>query len=178
MTKVALALAGMTAGLALGTPATAQAAGISVSCSASGKTLFSPGVQLFPIPQQVTYRGAEEECTDTSAVGIREAKITANFQNVILSCLAGGIGTGTGSGSITWTLNNGAKATSWVELRIDRTVLNVASVSGHVRQGVFAGQSFSGDFSTDLLGGAGKCTLGAPFGGVKEAAFTGNFSIG
>jgi hypothetical protein len=51
-------------------------------------------------------------------------------------------------------------------------------VNGNVTHGRFEGQEFSGKFSTELFGGAGKCTAGAPLGGVKDAAFTGQFSIG
>ncbi|MFD7281644.1 hypothetical protein ACFV80_32575 [Streptomyces sp. NPDC059862] len=47
-----------------------------------------------------------------------------------------------------------------------------------MRSGRFAGQGFSGELTTALFGGAGKCTIEAPMGGVKEAAFTGQFSIG
>ncbi|MFB8182158.1 hypothetical protein ACFC8N_40380 [Streptomyces sp. NPDC055966] len=65
---------------------------------------------------------------------------------------------------------------SVVNLTIDRTVLNDATVSGYVTEGLFKGHGFSGTFSTSLFGGAGKCTIGAPFGGVKEAAFTGEYS--
>lgn len=174
-----LAAAGTTVGLTLTAPAVAQAqANVSVSCDASGQTLFSPGVQLIPLPQQITYRGREEQCNDTSGYGVSAAKITANFQNVIASCLAGGMRTGNGSGTIEWTLGNGLKVRSQVQLTIDRTVLHTASASGYISQGPFAGQGFSAEITTDLVSGAAKCTLGALLGGIKEAPFTGHFSVG
>ncbi|NRQ38770.1 hypothetical protein HII36_44150 [Nonomuraea sp. NN258] len=51
-------------------------------------------------------------------------------------------------------------------------------MSGTVQSGQFQGQSFTGQFQTDLLSGAAKCTGGALFGGVKSARFTGHYSIG
>lgn len=178
----ALAVAGLSAGLVLGGAAGSQAQApaqpnVPVSCSASGTTYFSPGVQVLPMPQHISYQGQEGQCADSSGLGIREAKITANFENVIVSCVAGGMRTGNGSGTIEWTLDDGTKLTSQVDLSIDRTALNTASVSGHVTQGRFQGQGFSGEFTTDLFGGAGKCTIGAPMGGVKDAAFNGRYSI-
>ncbi|NDZ81583.1 hypothetical protein G3I19_24235 [Streptomyces sp. SID10853] len=176
--SLALSVAAMAVGLAVGSPAAAQAApNVSISCSAAGETHFSPGVQLFPLSQHVTYQGENSRCADNSGLGVREARISAGFQGVIVSCVAGGFGTGSGSGTIEWILDDGTRLTSQVELRIDRTVLNTATVSGYVRQGRFEGQSFSGEFTTELFGGAGKCTVGAPFGGVRNAAFTGQFSI-
>ncbi|WP_329166378.1 hypothetical protein OG709_14255 [Streptomyces sp. NBC_01267] len=178
-TSLTLTAAGMAVGVSLSAPATAQAdPHISVSCTAAGETHFSPGVQLFPLPQQIAYEGKNSGCVDNSGVGIREAKISAGFRDVIISCVAGGFGTGSGSGIIEWTLDDGTKLSSQVDLRIDHTILNTSSVSGHVRQGPFQEQSFSGEFTTALFGGAGKCTAGAPFGGVRNAAFTGQFSVG
>lgn len=173
-----LATAGLAAGLSLSSPAAAQAQpNVSVSCSAAGVTEFRPGVQLWPRPQQITYKGHEDSCSDNSGFGIREAKLTASLQNVILSCLAGGMGTGTGTANIEWTLDDGTKTTSKVDVKLDRTLLNHGSVSGHVRSGRFAGQGFSGEFSTSLWGGAGACTVGIPQGGLTETSFTGQFSI-
>ncbi|WP_214415113.1 hypothetical protein [Sphaerisporangium fuscum] len=173
-----LAAAVALGGLAVpATATTAHAAATSVSCDASGTTNFTPGVQLFPQSHQVSYRGDDRTCNDNSGMGIQSARITADFTGVELSCLASNFGAGAGSGTIEWTIN-GAKLKSRVDLTIDSSVLNKATVSGVVRSGPFEGQRFSGEFETNLLGGAGKCTFGAPFGGVKNAAFTGHYSIG
>ncbi|MBX7554204.1 hypothetical protein ABZX95_40335 [Streptomyces sp. NPDC004232] len=149
---------------------------MSVSCSASGETHFSPGVQLWPRQQHVSYQGQDGQCNDNTEASIASARITADFDGVTLSCLSGG-GTGSGTGTIEWSTTDGYRLRSVVNLTIDRTVLNDATVSGYVTEGLFKGHGFSGTFSTSLFGGAGKCTIGAPFGGVKEAAFTGEYSI-
>ncbi|GAA3794178.1 hypothetical protein ACFS5L_37550 [Streptomyces phyllanthi] len=176
--SLALAAVGMAAGLALGSPVTAQAQpNISVSCSAAGLTEFHPGVQLWPRPQQITYKGQPDSCTDNSGFGIREARLTASLQNVWLSCLAGGMGTGTGTATIEWAFDDGTRTSSTVDVSLDHSILNHGSVSGHVRSGLFAGQGFSGEFSTSLWGGAGACTIGIPAGGLTETSFTGQFSV-
>ncbi|BBB01444.1 hypothetical protein RVR_8864 [Actinacidiphila reveromycinica] len=51
------------------------------------------------------------------------------------------------------------------------------AISGTVTDGPFAGHAFASTFTTDLFGGAGKCTIRAPFGGVTEANFDGQFTI-
>ncbi|MER6239698.1 hypothetical protein ABT185_27125 [Streptomyces clavifer] len=166
--------------ITMGTPTAAQAAApnVLVACTAAGQTNFAPGVQVFPLAQRVTYQGQDSSCEDNSGVGVASATISAGFHGVIISCLGGGFGTGIGSGTIEWTLRNGEKISSQINLEIDNTVLNTASVSGHVLQGAFQGEAFGGTFTTELFNGASKCTAGAPFGGVKNAAFTGQFSIG
>jgi hypothetical protein len=175
----ALAVAAAAVAITVGSPTAAQAApDILVSCTAAGTTSFAPGVQLLPLPQRVTYQGEDSSCEDNSGLGVAGASISAGFHGVIISCIGGGFGTGSGSGTIEWTLDNGDKASSRVDLEIDHTVLNTASVSGHVLDGPFQGETFGGTFTTQLFDGAGKCTAGAPFGGIKNAAFTGQFSIG
>ncbi|MFD7019869.1 hypothetical protein [Streptomyces sp. NPDC059928] len=174
---VAVAGAALSAGAALALPASASAApNVTVSCSAAGQTHFSPGVQLWPRPQHVSYQGQEGPCNDNSDIGIRSARITADFDGVTLSCLSGG-GTGSGTGTIEWTTLDGYRLRSVVNLTIDETVLNDATVTGYVTDGPLKGHGFSGTFNTNLFSGAGKCTIGAPFGGVKEADFTGEYSI-
>lgn len=177
--RAALAAAAAAVAITAGTPTAAQAApNVLVACTAAGQTDFAPGVQFFPLAQRVTYQGNESSCEDNSGLGIASATISAGFQGVVISCLGGGFGTGSGSGTIEWALDNGETLSSQIDLEIDHTVLNTATVSGHVLRGAFQGETFGGTFSTDLFGGAGKCTAGAPFGGVKNAAFTGQFNIG
>ncbi|MBB5138952.1 hypothetical protein HNP84_008714 [Thermocatellispora tengchongensis] len=155
-------------------PAPAEARALSISCAASGQSRFSPGVQLLPQSQQVTYLGDERSCNDHSGNGITGARITADFRDVRLSCVASQYVSGSGTGTITW--DNGE--TSSVEVSIDESLFHQASVSGVVRRGLFAGKRFTGQFSTDLLAGGVKCTAGVFFGGLRQAPFTGEFSIG
>lgn len=177
--RAALAVAASAAALTVGVPTSAQAApDVLVACTAAGQTHFAPGVQLFPLAQRVTYQGQDSSCEDNSGTGIVSASISAGFHGVIISCLGGGFGTGSGSGTIEWTLEDGETFSSQVDLEIDHTVLNTASVSGTVLDGAFQGETFGGTFTTKLFEGAGKCTAGAPFGGIKNADFTGQFSIG
>ncbi|SEG64247.1 hypothetical protein SAMN05444920_103659 [Nonomuraea solani] len=174
-TLPALATLGVSA-LFLAAPQPAQAV-TEISCDAAGDTHFSPGVQMFPQSEAVAYRGTERGCIDHSDMGITSARLSATFGDVDLSCVASDFGGGTGTATIEWTVNGG-KQTSTVDLTIDETMLNTAKVSGVVTKGVFEGQRFTGEFDTNLLGGAGKCTAGALFGGVKSAGFKGHFSIG
>ncbi|TMR97143.1 hypothetical protein [Nonomuraea basaltis] len=171
-----LAALGMSS-LVLATPQTAHAA-TSISCDAAGQTHFSPGVQMLPQSEQVTYQGGNRSCVDHSDLGLTSARISASFADVELSCVASNFGTGTGTASIQWTAGGAGTLTSKVDIAIDETVLNKARVSGVVTDGPFRGQRFTGEFETSLLKGAGKCTAGAMFGGVKSAAFSGHFSIG
>ncbi|MEU6999793.1 hypothetical protein [Nonomuraea sp. NPDC046570] len=177
-------LAGITAAAALSlttaaltAPTAAQANAVSVSCDASGITSFTPGVQLFPQSHQVTYRGDEAICNDHTGLGVQSARLTADFSGVTLSCLASAFGQGTGSGTIEWNIG-GSRLQSRLDLNIDETFLNTAKVSGVIHEGPFEGRRFTGQIETSLLGGAGKCTFGLPFGGVKNANFTGHYSIG
>ena len=175
---MALAATALGAGLGLIAPATAGAApSVTVSCQSSGPMHFSPGVQLIPLAQHITYDGQDGLCNDNSGTDIHSARLSAGFEGVVLSCEAGGFGTGTGSGTIEWTTTEGYVLHSTVELRFDHNVGNLVSISGTVTDGAFTGHTFSSSFTTDLFGGAGKCTIHAPFGGVTEASFDGQFTI-
>ncbi|MFD8478229.1 hypothetical protein [Kitasatospora sp. NPDC059673] len=177
---LAAACAVLPLGAALVAPAAATAApaAVSVSCSAAGQVHFNPGVELFPRPQHVSYQGQDGTCDDFSDFDIRTAKLTMSFDDVPLSCLASGSsGSGKGSGKIEWTNEYGDTAESILDVQIDDSTLNVGHVSGHVRSGQFEGHGFSGTFKTSLVGGGVSCTIGAPAGGVKDADFTGDFSI-
>ncbi|MGH3239378.1 MAG: hypothetical protein ACRDNL_03305 [Spirillospora sp.] len=170
-TGLAAALsAAVTFGLA--GPAHAQPEG-PVSCDASGSSRFTPGVQAVPQPVAVTYVGDNRACQDPDYTS---ARFTANFRSVALSCLASdpGQGSGSGSGTIHWSTGE----SSQVDLTLESTALNTATVSGTVREGPFAGQRFSGKFTTDLVGGAFNCSFGAPTGGVTSADFTGSYTVG
>lgn len=174
----ALAATALGAGLGLVAPATAGAApSVAVSCQSSGLMHFSPGVQLFPLRQHITYDGQAGQCNDNSGLGIRTASLSESFQGVVLSCEGGGFGTGSGSGTIDWTSADGFVRHSTVELRFDHNIGPLVSISGSVISGPFTGHTFSSTFTTNLFGGAGKCTIGAPFGGVTEADFDGQFTI-
>ncbi|TDD63328.1 hypothetical protein [Actinomadura rubrisoli] len=135
---------------------------------------FTPGVQAIPRPVAVSCNGNDRACQYANST-YTSARFTANFSSVTLGCLASnpGSGTGSGSGTIRWSTGE----TSQVDLTIDETVLNVASVSGAVREGPFTDQRFTGKFTTSLAGGAFKCTIGAPVGGVTSADFTGSYTI-
>ncbi|MEU8917301.1 hypothetical protein [Streptomyces nigrescens] len=175
---LALATTGLAAGLTLGAPAVAQAApNVGVSCSTAGQLHFEPGVQIIPLRQQATLSG-EGSCTDNSGVGIRSAKLSSAYQNFLFSCVTTPSSGGTGSGTIEWTLDDGSTVTSNVDMKWDRTVLNTGHISGHVRQGIFAGEGFTADLKVSLFQGLGECTIGAPMGGVKDTGVTGTFSIG
>ncbi|TMR10490.1 hypothetical protein ETD86_39235 [Nonomuraea turkmeniaca] len=174
-TLPAMAALGVSA-LFLAAPQTAYAAD-SISCVAVGQTHFTPGVQMFPQSEIVTYQGVKSTCIDHSDMGITSARITASFGDVDLSCVASDFGTGTGTAAIEWDMN-GSKQTSKADIAIAETVLNTARVTGVVTEGPFAGRRFTGKFDTSLLKGTGKCSAGALFGGVKSADFKGSFSIG
>ncbi|MFH8379919.1 hypothetical protein ACH4E7_03095 [Kitasatospora sp. NPDC018058] len=167
----------LSAGAALAAPATASAtpANITVACQANGQVHFNPGVTVFPSDQDVTYQGQDGPCNDYSMYNIRSATFTANFNGVSLGCLeSGSSGFSSGTGSIDWTDRSGNTGRSTLSLQIDGSSLNVGHLSGYVRDGYFVGHSFSATVETSLLGGAGKCTIG---GGLKDASFTGDFSI-
>ncbi|MDG9720669.1 hypothetical protein [Streptomyces sp. DH24] len=173
-----LAAAGLAAGLGLsGAPGAQAAPNVAVSCSTAGQLNFQPGVQIIPLPQQATLNG-EGSCTDNSGVGIRSAKLSASFYNFLFSCVATPSSGGSGSGTIEWTLDDGSKTTSKVDMKWDHTVLNTGHISGHIRQGMFAGEGFNADLQVSLFQGIGECTVGAPMGGVKNAGASGTFAIG
>ncbi|MFF5860763.1 hypothetical protein ACFY8B_35095 [Streptomyces sp. NPDC012751] len=177
---VAVTCVTLSAGAALAAPASASAAppNVLVSCTASGQVHFNPGVQLIPRPQHVSYEGQDGPCNDNSGYSIRSGKLTASFDGVSLSCLhSGSSGTGRGTGTIDWTDRYGNTGRSIVNAQIDSSTLNTGHVSGTVSEGLFEGHSFSGTFNTSLAGGAFRCTIGAPAGGLKDAAFTGDYSI-
>ncbi|WUH99611.1 hypothetical protein OHR68_40005 [Spirillospora sp. NBC_00431] len=172
-TGLAAALgAAVTFGLA--GPAQAQPEG-PVSCDASGSSRFTPGVQAVPQPVAVTYVGDNRACQDPNGE-LTSARFTANFRSVALNCVASNPGQGSGSGSGTIHWSNGES--SQVDLTLESSTLNSASVSGTVREGPLAGQRFSGKFATDLAAGAFKCSFGAPAGGVTSADFTGSYTVG
>ncbi|WP_255954695.1 hypothetical protein [Streptomyces odontomachi] len=174
----AFSVAGLAAGLALVAPATAEAdPGVTVSCESVGQMRFSPGVQLFPLPQHIMFDGQTGTCDDNSGVGIRAASLSADFKGVVISCEAGGFDTGSGTGTITWVLEDGSVVQSTVELEFSHNVGPLVAISGTITSGLFTGHTFSSSYTTDLFGGAGKCTLHIPFGGFKEATFEGQFSI-
>jgi hypothetical protein len=180
----ALATAGLSAGLALATPAVSHAAepNVSISCSTAGNIHFEPGVQLIPTPQQASV-SMEGNCYDNSGdpgsdTTIAGARLTSGFNGLVLSCLASPLDRGQGTGTIEWTLDNGDTVTSTVDLRIDRTVLNTAHLTGRVSQGRFEGQDFTADIHMSFWQGVGDCTVGAPMGGVKDAGIAGQFTIG
>ncbi|MET9444389.1 hypothetical protein [Streptomyces sp. NPDC006610] len=180
----AAATAGLAAGLVLAGPAAVQAADtdVAISCSTSGNIHFEPGVQLIPTPQQANIR-MEGNCYDNSGdpnsgTTIAGARVTSGFEGLVLSCLASPLARGEGSGTIEWTLDNGETATSTVDMRIDRTVLNTAHITGHVTQGRFQNQDFTADIHMSFWQGVGDCTVGAPMGGVKDAGIAGQFTIG
>lgn len=180
----ALATAGLSVGLALANPALAQAdePSVSISCSTSGNIHFEPGVQLIPTPQQADIR-MEGNCYDNSGdanggMTIAGARLTSGFNGLVISCLASPLARGEGSGTIEWTMDNGEKVTSQVDMRIDRTVLNTAHLTGHVTGGRFEGQQFTADIHMSFWQGVGDCTVGAPMGGVKNAGIAGQFTIG
>lgn len=175
---LALSTAGLVAGLGLAAPAMADAApGVTVSCESTGPMHFSPGVELLPLPQHIMYDGQGGTCNDNSGVGIRAASLSAGFEGVVISCEAGGFDTGSGSGTIQWVLADGSVVESTVDLEFSHNIGNLVAISGTVTSGLFTHHTFSGSFTTDLFGGAGKCTLHAPFGGLTEATFDGQFSI-
>ncbi|QNT91873.1 hypothetical protein HEP81_01544 [Streptomyces griseofuscus] len=126
----AVACAALSAGAALTAPTVATAApNVTISCSASGRTHFTPGVQLWPRQQHVSYQGRDGRCNDNTDIGISSACITADFDGVTLGCLSGG-GTGSGTGTIEWTTVDGYRLRSTFNLTIDKTVLNDANVTG------------------------------------------------
>jgi hypothetical protein len=53
----------------------------------------------------------------------------------------------------------------------------VAKVSGNITKGRFAGQEVSAQFKVNLWQGVGDCTVGAPMGGFRDAAVSGNFTV-
>ncbi|MFI0480451.1 hypothetical protein [Actinomadura sp. 9N215] len=170
----ALSAAALSAAM-LGLAGSAHAQAGPVSCDASGASRFTPGVQAAPQPVAVTYVGDDRACQDPGGA-FTSARITANFRNVTLSCLASYPGpvSGSGSGTVHWS--NGEQ--SEVDLTLENSTLNSASVTGTVREGPFAGQRFTGKFATDLAAGAFKCSFGAPVGGVSSADFTGSYTVG
>lgn len=173
----ALTIAATTAGLTLSAPTPANAdPKVFVSCSTTGQAHFTPGIQIIPLPEQVTWR-EDGNCQDYSGNGIDQATLSTAFQNQVMSCVASPASTGTGSGIIEWTLGNESKITSGVDLNLDRTFLNMAHITGVVRQGAFIGRQFAGDVRVDFFQGAGDCTAGIPSGGLTEASLTGNFTI-
>ncbi|MFI9788835.1 hypothetical protein ACIHEI_35800 [Kitasatospora sp. NPDC051984] len=177
---VAAACAVLPLGAALVAPAAASAApaAVKVSCQAAGQVHFNPGVELLPRAQHVSYQGQEGACDDFSKFDIMTAKLTMSFDDVSLSCLASGSsGSGKGSAKIEWTEEDGETAESILDVQIDNSALNVGHVSGQVRSGQFKGHGFTGTFKTSLVAGGIECTIGAPGGGVKDADFTGDFSI-
>jgi hypothetical protein len=177
---VALATIGMATGLALGASPLAQAApspNVAVSCSTAGQLHFEPGVQIVPLPQQATLYG-EGNCTDNSGVGIRSARLSSSFQNFLFGCIATPSSGGTGSGVVEWTLDDGSKTTSKVDMHWDHTILNTGRISGHITSGMFAGQGVSAQLKVSLFQGVGECTIGAPMGGVKDAGVSGTITVG
>ncbi|MEW2626061.1 hypothetical protein [Streptomyces sp. NPDC048106] len=175
---MAVSVAGLLAGLGLAAPAAAVAdPGIAISCESSGPMRFSPGVQFFPLPQHVVYDGQTGPCGDNSGVEIRAARLSAGFEGVVISCEAGGFDTGHGTGTVQWLTEDGGVVESTVSLEFDHNVGPLVGVSGTVTSGLFTGRTFHGSFSTELFTGAAKCTVGAPFGGVREARFYGQFGI-
>ncbi|MGI5478722.1 hypothetical protein [Streptomyces lavendofoliae] len=180
----ALATASLSAGIALATPAVSHAAdpNVSISCSTAGNIHFEPGVQLIPTPQQANIR-MEGDCYDNSGddnggMTIASARLTSGFDGLIISCLASPLANGQGTGTVEWTLDNGETATSQVDMRIERTVLNTAHITGNVTEGRFEGQQFTADIHMSFWQGVGDCTVGAPLGGVQNAGIAGQFTIG
>jgi hypothetical protein len=164
------------AGLA-GITSPAQAAG-SVTCDTSGTLYFNPGVQVIPLKQDIEIRGSNGSCRDSTGLGIDEAKLTANFSGVWLTCELGGGGTGHGTGTLEWTLSNGSRARSDLDLNFESNIASEVTLSGQVVGGQLDGERFSSNISADLLRGGLKCTAGALFGGAKSVGYNGSFTVG
>ncbi|MGW4800138.1 hypothetical protein ACWEPC_47745 [Nonomuraea sp. NPDC004297] len=155
----------------------AHAAG-TVSCDTAGTMYFRPGVQVIPLPQDIEIRGANGACRDSTGLGIREAKLTANFTGVWLTCELGGGGTGHGTGTVEWILANGNRVPSQLDLNFESNIASEVTLTGQVVGGPLDGERFSSHLSADLLRGSLKCTVGAPFGGAKSVGYTGSFTVG
>ncbi|MFD0884413.1 hypothetical protein ACFQ08_07580 [Streptosporangium algeriense] len=155
----------------------AHAAG-SVTCDTAGTMYFKPGVQIVPIRQDIEIRGANGSCRDSTGFGVNEAKLTANFSGVWLTCELGGGGTGHGTGTLDWVLNNGERGRSNLDLNFESNIASEVTLSGQVLGGPLDGKRFSAHLSADLLRGALKCTIGGPFGGAKSVGYHGSFTVG
>jgi hypothetical protein len=69
--------------------------------------------------------------------------------------------------TINWTTNKGTLQSDF-DWKLDQAVFNTGRVSGTVKSGLCAGQSVSGEFTTNLLGGAVQCATGPLFGRGQE----------
>ncbi|MEV4395342.1 hypothetical protein [Nonomuraea sp. NPDC049607] len=161
--------------ISLTTPA--DAAG-SLTCDTSGTMYFKPGVQIVPLKQDIEIRGANGSCRDSTGLGIDEARLTANFGGVWLTCELGGGGTGHGTGTLDWTLNDGRKARSDLDLNFESNIASEVTLSGQVVGGPLDGEKFSAHLHADLFRGSLKCTVGGPFGGAKSIGYHGDLTVG
>ncbi|GAA0917827.1 hypothetical protein [Nonomuraea longicatena] len=164
------------AGLTLAAP-TAHAAG-TITCDTSGTMYFKPGVQVVPLKQDIEIRGANGSCRDSTDLGIEAAKLTANFSGVWLTCELGGGGTGHGTGVIEWSLSDGSRARSRLDLTFESNFASEVTISGQVIGGPLDGAKYTSHLSADLLRGGLKCTAGALFGGAKSIGYDGSLTVG
>ncbi|MEU1878744.1 hypothetical protein ABZ470_15640 [Streptosporangium sp. NPDC020072] len=170
-----VAATGLTGLTSLTSPA--HAAG-SVTCDTAGTMYFKPGVQIVPLRQDIEIRGANGSCRDSTGLGIDEARLTANFSGVWLTCELGGGGTGHGTGTLDWIQDDGTRARSNLDLNFESNIASEVTLSGQVVGGPLDGERFSAHLSADLLRGTLKCTVGGPFGGAKSVGYHGEFTVG